>query len=219
MFTGIIEETGIIKEIRKNGSATLNIKAKKILSEIKFGDSIAVNGICLTVNEYSKDSFKADLTEETVSKTSFNSLKKGDCVNLERAVKIGQRLDGHIVTGHIDGTGIITGKLKSDNSTVMKIAAEQEILNLLVKKGSVSIDGISLTVNDVENDYFSVSIIPTTNEVTTLSCKKVNDLVNIETDIIGKYVSKLLSFNIGKNKSKEKNKINLEFLSENGFIK
>lgn len=218
MFTGIIEEIGTIKEIsKKNGYAAISIKAKKILSEIKFGDSIAVNGICLTVNEYSKDSFKADLTEETVSKTGFGSSAKGDCVNLERAVKAGDRLDGHIVTGHIDGTGRITGISKSGNSTIVRIHAEQEILRFLVKKGSVSIDGISLTVNEAEKTYFSVSIIPTTDKFTTLSYKKINDLVNIENDIIGKYVHKFLSFKDSE-VAEDKKTINLDFLSENGFI-
>ncbi len=190
MFTGIIEELGTIKDLSAGGS--IRILADRVLEGTNIGDSIAVNGICLTVTELNGDGFTADVMPETLKRTSLSLLRRGDKVNLERAMAADGRFGGHIVSGHIDGTGTIREYKKDGNAVWVTIAAENDILRLVVEKGSIAIDGISLTVAEVTDTYFKVSIIPHTAGETTLLLKNTGDPVNLETDIVGKYVEKLL---------------------------
>ncbi|MDQ0203517.1 riboflavin synthase [Pectinatus haikarae] len=216
MFTGIIEEVGHISGIKNGASSVrLTIAAKKILTDVGIGDSIAVNGTCLTVTQYTDKSFSADVMPESVRKTSLGELKQGSLVNLERALKVGSRLGGHIVSGHIDGTGTIIEKKPEDNAVIVTISVDKGLLRYIVKKGSVTIDGISLTVVDADYAEFSVSLIPHTASITTIGQKNTGASVNIETDILGKYVEKMLLMQ--KAESPQLSKINAEFLSENGF--
>ena len=195
MFTGIIEETGIVERINITGnSGNIKIRAKKVLEGTKIGDSIAVNGICLTVVSMTGDSFSADVMAETVRRSSLSQSIAGHRVNLERAMAVGERFGGHIVSGHIDGTGIISSIKKEENAVWYRISAGDEILKHIVEKGSVAIDGISLTVADVQKNDFSVSVIPHTRRETILSDKKIGDAVNLETDVIGKYVERLMGY-------------------------
>lgn len=194
MFTGIIEEIGELKSInRSSNSAVLTIGAKTVLEDIHLGDSIAVNGLCLTVVRFDKNSFSADVMPESLKRSSLSSLKTGSKVNLERAMAANGRFGGHIVAGHIDGTGIISSIRKDSNAVWYTIKTEQSILKYIVEKGSVAIDGISLTVAEVGGDSFSVSVIPHTAENTILPTKRTGDMVNLENDCIGKYVEKLMS--------------------------
>lgn len=194
MFTGIIEEIGELKSInRSSNSAVLTIGAKTVLEDIHLGDSIAVNGLCLTVVRFDKNSFSADVMPESLKRSSLGSLKPGNLVNLERAMAANGRFGGHIVAGHIDGTGIISSIRKDSNAVWYTIKTEQSILKYIVEKGSVAIDGISLTVAEVGGDSFSVSVIPHTAENTILPTKRTGDMVNLENDCIGKYVEKLMS--------------------------
>lgn len=215
MFTGIIEETGVIKNIKRGvNSSVLTVSAQKIMEDVNIGDSIAVNGVCLTVTQLSPISFNADVMHETLSRSSLGSLQSGSRVNLERAMPAQGRFGGHIVSGHIDGTGIITAIKKDDNAYWYTISADKKLLKYIIEKGSVAIDGISLTVANVTDKSFSVSVIPHTMAGTTLQEKKAGDIVNIENDCIGKYVEKL----IGKdNNANNESKINKDFLSKYGF--
>ncbi|WP_296321213.1 riboflavin synthase [Treponema sp. UBA3813] len=193
MFTGIIEEIGKVKKISLGGaSGSLEISARKVLEGSKIGDSIAVNGVCLTVTSMTSSSFTADVMAETLRRSSLGSLVSGSGVNLERAMAANGRFGGHIVSGHIDGTGTISRFVREENAVWVHIKASGEILRLIVEKGSIAIDGISLTVASVSDSEFAVSVIPHTAEETTLLSKKAGDLVNLENDIIGKYVEKLL---------------------------
>ncbi len=217
MFTGIIEETGTVKNIRKNPTSSfIVIETKNILSDTAVGDSIAVNGVCLTVTGLDKNLFEADVMNETLRRSSLGELKQGSRVNLERAMAANGRFGGHIVSGHIDGTGIIKG-IENDGIAVWyRVSADERILRYIVEKGSVALDGISLTVAKTDSSSFSVSVIPHTAANTTLSSKKVGDIINIENDIIGKYVEKLL--NTDNNKPKGRGGLSAELLMENGFI-
>ena len=193
MFTGIIEEIGSVKRVSVGGkSGSIEIAAKKVLDGTKVGDSIAVNGVCLTVTSLGSSSFTADVMAETLRRSSLGSLSLGNGVNLERAMAADGRFGGHLVSGHIDGTGTISKMQKEENAVWVHIQANSEILNLIVEKGSIAIDGISLTVAGVSDSEFSVSVIPHTAKETTLLSKKAGDTVNLENDIIGKYVQKLL---------------------------
>lgn len=212
MFTGIVEEIGTVRKIARGQKAYLEIQADKIFSDIHIGDSIAVNGVCLTVTSFSGKVFTADVMNETFSRSSLGSLKAGSHVNLERAMPANGRFGGHIVSGHIDGTGKITNIKKDGNAVWYKISASENIIKYTVEKGSIAIDGISLTVARVERDNFSVSIIPHTSEETILSEKKLGDTVNLENDIIGKYVERFLNFD-----KTGKSGITMDFLAENGF--
>ena len=212
MFTGIIEEVGTIKKL-PTGDGQIIIAAKKILTDVKIGDSIAVNGICLTVTDYAAHYFAADVMPETLRRTSLTALSAGDVVNLERAVTPSSRLGGHIVNGHIDGTGKIVTLQKERNALLLTVAAEPKILRGIVPKGSVALDGISLTVAAIRPGNFTVSLIPQTLSSTNLAHKTAGDLLNIETDIIGKYVEKLLD---GQN-SAVYNTLTEDFLREHGF--
>ena len=212
MFTGIVEEIGTVKKIARGQKAYLEIQADRIFSDIHIGDSIAVNGVCLTVTGFSGKVFTADVMNETFSRSSLGSLKAGSHVNLERAMSANGRFGGHIVSGHIDGTGKIINIKKDGNAVWYKISASENIIKYTVEKGSIAIDGISLTVARIEKDNFSVSIIPHTSEETILSEKKVGDTVNLENDIIGKYVERFLNFD-----KTEKSNITRDFLSKFGF--
>ena len=193
MFTGIIEEIGKISNIKRGArSAILSIQASKVLEDAHLGDSIAVNGVCLTVTTLNGDVFTADVMNETLSRSSLGSLRAGSPVNLERAMAAGGRFGGHIVSGHIDGTGRIASVTRDDNAVWFRIMADKKLLRYIVEKGSIAIDGISLTVAKTDSESFSVSIIPHTIGQTILGTRKVGDTVNLENDIIGKYVEKLM---------------------------
>ena len=215
MFTGIVEEMGTIRAVQRGArSAVLSIGAKTVLSDLKIGDSVAVNGVCLTAASKDDGGFTADVMHETLNRSSLGSLKPGSYVNLERAMPANGRFGGHIVAGHIDGTGRIAALQKDDNAVWYTVEAEPALLRYIVEKGSITIDGVSLTVVSVEAGHFSVSIIPPTAAVTILGEKRPGDVVNLETDVIGKYVEKLLR---PETPAKPQSKISLEFLTENGF--
>ena len=214
MFTGLIEETGTVCEACRNGNASfIRIAAEKVLEGTKVGDSIAVNGVCLTVTEHDGKIFRADVMNETLSRSSLGTLKQGSKVDLERAMSAEGRFGGHIVSGHIDGTGTVSD-IKQDGIAVRyTISADEKLLRYIVEKGSVTLDGISLTVAAVTDTDFTVSVIPHTAEQTILPYKKVGDIINIETDIIGKYVEKLL-----RPAEPKKSGVTMEQLMKNGFI-
>lgn len=234
MFTGIVEETGSIEEIKRGrNSAVLTIKASKVLENTKIGDSIAVNGICLTVTGLSEAGsgrsggmdmgrFSADVMHETLNRSSLSGLARGSRVNLERAMAADGRFGGHIVSGHVDGTGTITGIRCDDTAIWYTIKTAPEIMRYIVEKGSITIDGISLTVARVSQGDFSISAIPHTVSETILKYKREGDIVNLETDIIGKYVEKFICG--GKSYSKSligesapHSKITEDFLAKYGF--
>lgn len=193
MFTGIVEETGKISSIKRgSNSAILSILANKILEDIHVGDSIAVNGICLTVANFNKKSFSADVMHETIRRSSLSNINVGAYVNLERALPIGGRFGGHIVSGHVDGTGKITYIQRDDNAILYTIKAEPKIIRYIVEKGSITIDGMSLTVVSVQEDQFIISAIPHTVDITILKYRKLGDKVNLEADIVGKYIERFL---------------------------
>ncbi len=211
MFTGIVEEIGTIHGIVKGrSSAVLDISASLVLEDIKIGDSIAVNGVCLTVVEFDKNGFKADVMHETLNRSSLSVLKSGSKVNLERAMIANGRFGGHIVAGHVDGVGTIKNIQRDDNAVWYTIKADKSILKYIVEKGSIAIDGISLTVASVTETEFSISAIPHTVAVTVLNDKKIGDIVNLENDIIGKYVEKLFP-------TKKESNITRDFLTKYGY--
>ncbi len=213
MFTGIIEETGSVARVLQGGtSGEIRINASYVLEGTKLGDSIAVNGVCLTVTGLYDDGFTADVMPETLRRSNLGMLRSGDRVNLERAMAADGRFGGHIVSGHIDGTGEIVSLRNEGNAVWVRIRAKEEILALIVEKGSITIDGISLTVATLGTDHFEVSIIPHTGQQTTLLKKKPGDKVNLENDIIGKYVQRLLG------KSTQSSGITESFLAEHGFF-
>lgn len=217
MFTGLVEEVGNVKGIMDGAkSSKIIIHCVKIMNGIKLGDSIAVNGVCLTVTGFTKEDFTVDVMAETLRKTNLGSLKKGSSVNLERALQLGERFGGHIVSGHIDDRGKIVSKLEEDIATWVKIKINKNLLRYIVDKGSVAVDGISLTVAQTEDDYFMVSLIPHTKGETTLHHKKIGEEVNIECDVIGKYVEKLMIKSDEENS--DKRGITTDFLKENGFV-
>jgi len=219
LFTGIIEELGLVKNISlKPQSAVLTIEAHKVLEGTKIGDSIAVCGVCLTVVSLTPNSFTVDVMAETLNKTILKDLKVNSPVNLERALRLSSRLGGHLVTGHVDGIGTIRNIVPRGIANIFEIAVPPELLTLILPKGSVAVDGISLTVVDVGSDHFSVSIIPHTFRETTLGVKKKGDRVNIETDIIGKYVAKLMRVNEAKEQKPAGSTLTLEFLAKHGFV-
>ncbi len=193
MFTGIIEEVGHVLSLRRGArSFTLEVEANKVLEGTQVGDSIATNGVCLTVTSLSKHSFSADVMPETVSRTSLIELIAGSPVNLERALQLQTRLGGHIVSGHIDGTGRISKRSQDDNALWLTVECESRMLRYVIEKGSVALQGVSLTVARVDEGSFSVSLIPHTQSATTLHVARVGDSVNIENDVIAKYVERLL---------------------------
>lgn len=226
MFTGIVEETGKIESVTKGSkSAILTVAAHKVLENTKIGDSIAVNGVCLTVTSISGNKFTADVMAETIRRSSLGSLKHGSKVNLERAMAADGRFGGHIVSGHIDGVGTIRSLIREDNAVWVEIETPDKLLKYIVEKGSIAIDGISLTVAKLTDDSFSVSVIPHTGEETTLLTKKPGDIVNLENDIVGKYVERFINFNAGDTGRTQNNavkkdsygSITMDFLNEHGF--
>lgn len=193
MFTGIVEEMGGITVMNKSlAGAKLTILASTVMSDLKIGDSVSVNGICLTVVSRSERDFSVEVSPETLSVTTLGSFAVGMPVNLERAMKLNERIGGHLVAGHVDGVGVIRSRQQDANAIVFTIGAPPEILRYCVAKGSITVDGISLTINAVSEQGFSVAIIPHTAKVTILGLKQVNDTVNLESDLIGKYVERLL---------------------------
>lgn len=219
MFTGLIEEIGTIYAIQKGrNSYQFSIKAKKVLEETKIGDSICTNGACLTVTEMTNQTLTVDIMSETVDKTNFSMLKVGSTVNLERALRLSDRLGGHMVSGHIDGIGIIKSIDKDDIAWRIKISATTSILHQMIDKGSIAIDGISLTIVRVDQDSFEVSIIPHTMKETTLLNKRVQDTVNLETDMFGKYVYRYLNQSKSQTKNQPKISLDMDFLAKNGFL-
>lgn len=218
MFTGIIEEIGKVKNVRKGlHSSVLEIQAERILEDVKLGDSIAVNGVCLTVTSFSKESFTVDVMHETLRCSSLMNVRGGSRVNLERAMKADGRFGGHIVSGHIDGQGIISRIQRDDNAVWFYIDAEADVMKYIVRKGSITIDGISLTVAKREDKYFAVSIIPFTLQETILQERRVGDVVNLETDLIGRYIEQFLQREKEEEKgSKPKSRITKEWLLAQG---
>lgn len=214
MFTGIVEELGTVKQV-VSGSAwgQIEIAGQKVLEGTKLGDSIAVNGVCLTVTNLRSDSFTADVMAETMRRSNLGSLKKGDQVNLERAMAADGRFGGHMVSGHIDGTGVISQMKQEGNAVWVTVDTSEELMRLIVEKGSIAIDGISLTVAKEMPGAFQVSIIPHTGEETTLLKKKTGAVVNLENDMIGKYVEKLMR----KEPEGGGSSLTLDFLKQHGF--
>jgi riboflavin synthase len=216
MFTGLVEEVGNIQTIAKSTkSAKITIKASKVLEEVKLGDSISTNGVCLTVTDFGANYFTVDVMAETMRRSNLGNLSSGDEVNLERALKVGDRFGGHMVSGHIDGVGIISKYENEDNAVWITIRASQEILKYIVEKGSIAIDGVSLTVAYVDDKMFKVSIIPHTKDVTALLSRKLGSTVNLECDMVGKYIEKLIT---SKEQLNVKKNIDFNFLRENGFM-
>ncbi|MEN6390638.1 MAG: riboflavin synthase [Syntrophomonas sp.] len=211
----MVEEIGkVIKLEPESQSYRIRVEAARVLNDVKLGDSIAINGVCLTVVEFSSRSFAADVMPETVSKTTIGGLKPGDPVNLERALRLSDRLGGHLVQGHVDAVGRIVQKERLDIAIILRIGAPAVLLKYAVPKGSIAIDGVSLTVVDVFEDSFTVSLIPHTAHQTVLGSKKPGESVNLESDIIGRYVERLLT----PGQPQEKAPLNLSFLAENGFL-
>jgi riboflavin synthase len=214
MFTGIIEEVGTVEHIRQSGEAmVITIGAKKILADVHLGDSIAVNGVCLTVTSFTDHTFTVDVMPETVKATSLRTLTKGSKVNLERAMAANGRFGGHFVSGHVDGIGRIARKWPSANAVYYEIEMPKELRQYMILKGSVAVDGTSLTIFGLTDDTFTISLIPHTRAETILGEKQPGDIVNIECDMIGKYVVQLME---GK-KEEAQSAITLDFLERHGF--
>jgi riboflavin synthase len=193
MFTGIVEEMGAITTLEKTLAGTrVTIMASTVMGDLKIGDSVSVNGICLTVVSRGEHDFSVEVSPETLSVTTLGGMAGGTPVNLERAMKLNERIGGHLVVGHVDGVGVIRSRHQDGNTIFLTIGAPPEILRYCVAKGSITVDGISLTINDVSERGFSVAIIPHTAKATTLGLKRVEDTVNLESDLIGKYVERLL---------------------------
>jgi riboflavin synthase len=220
MFTGIIEGLGTITAVRPSGEGRrLAITADFPLTGAKIGDSIAVSGACLTAVTLSGARFEVDVSPETIEKTTLKNAKTGTRVNIERALSLSGRLDGHLVSGHIDGTGQVRHINKKSNAILIGFSVPETLARYMIPKGSVAVDGISLTINSCDRDGFEVSIIPHTAEITTIGLKKIGDQVNIETDMIGKYVEKFLSNRQGRDSQKhDKKSLDMEFLLKTGFI-
>jgi riboflavin synthase len=215
MFTGIIEGKGKVLRIERRGEARrLTIEFPSHLTEVQLGDSISINGACLTIVEKGNQTSRLDLSEETISRTVLGELKEGDTVNLERALRLNDRLGGHFVTGHIDGIGVITEKKKERDFVNLRVRVPENVSKYVVPKGSIAIDGISLTVNECRGKEILLTIIPYTLEKTTLMDKRAGNHVNLEADILGKYVEKLLNRRDGKSEG-----LDLSFLKEHGILK
>jgi riboflavin synthase len=211
MFTGIIQGLGTVRKMTRQGQdAVIGVQTLLPLNDLKKGDSIAVNGVCLTITELSDQDFSADVSAETLARTNLQSLKARERVNLEKALRLTDFLGGHIVLGHVDGPGRISERTQKSGSIVLAVTVEEGLGRYVVEKGSIAVDGISLTINRFDGGRFYVNIIPHTIENTTLAFKKVGDTVNIETDILGKYVEKLLQ---------PGGRIDMDFLREHGFVK
>ncbi|RJE89992.1 riboflavin synthase [Paenibacillus sp. 1011MAR3C5] len=221
MFTGLVEEIGTMKTVNRQGEAMiLTIAAKVVTEGVKLGDSISVNGVCLTVTSFDRQSFAVDVMPETYRRSGLHLLQSGEPVNLERAMQAGARFGGHIVQGHVDGTGRVVSRKADANAVVFRIRLDDpDQLRHIIPKGSVTIDGISLTVVDTTDDSFTVSIIPHTLAETALQYRQTGSIVNIESDIIGKYVDHLLHFKgHDAHKKRESSKLSTAYLAEHGFL-
>lgn len=219
MFTGIIEEIGEVQNIHRGAkSAKLTIKGSVVLQDAGIGDSIAVNGVCLTVTDISGQTFTADVMAESMRRTALGALTVGSRVNLERAMAANGRFGGHIVSGHIDGTGMIREMKKEDNAVWVTVDADARILRYIIEKGSIAIDGISLTVAYVDDTCFKVSLIPHTARETTLLSKAAGDRVNLENDVIGKYVEKLIRTADAPDKAAAGSGLDTDFLMKHGYL-
>lgn len=217
MFTGLVAELGTVQRLARQGNSYhLTVGAKKVLENLKIGDSVAVNGACLTVVRMDDSGFTADVMPETVRLTNIGSLQPGSRVNLERTLRLCDGLDGHIVSGHVEGLGTISEQRPEGIAVVVTISTPPELLKYIIKKGSIAIDGISLTVTEVTDTSFSVSLIPHTAKETTLGLKKVGDSVNLETDILGKYVERMLTWN--QKQEGKTDTLDMNMLLENGFV-
>lgn len=217
MFTGLVAELGTVQRLARQGNSYhLTVGAKKVLENLKIGDSVAVNGACLTVVRMDDSGFTADVMPETVRLTNIGSLQPGSRVNLERTLRLCDGLDGHIVSGHVEGLGTIYEQRPEGIAVVVTISTPPELLKYIIKKGSIAIDGISLTVTEVTDTSFSVSLIPHTAKETTLGLKKVGDSVNLETDILGKYVERMLTWN--QKQEGKTDTLDMKMLLENGFV-
>jgi len=222
VFTGIIEGIGTIAGIRSTGQGRcLTVEAGFTLDDVNTGDSISVNGACLTVVSVGRDRFSADVSPETLSKTALHRLRSGSRVNLEQALRYSDRLGGHLVSGHIDGVGKLSRRETAGNAILLEFEIAEMLSRYIIQKGSVAVDGVSLTVNRCDRHSFGVSIIPHTTKETTLEQLRLGDPVNIETDMIGKYVEHFLLYKEadGEGKSLARSEINLQFLAENGFLR
>ncbi|APQ76418.1 riboflavin synthase [Clostridium botulinum] len=216
LFTGIVEEVGRILKIEEGKDFLhITIEGSKVLNPLNLGESVAVNGVCLTVTSFNSNSFTADVMTETLNKSSLGTLSKGSLVNLERAVTLNKPLGGHIVSGHIDGTGEIINMKKEGIATLLEIKSKENLLKYMIPKGSVALDGVSLTLVDIKEKSFTVSLIPHTKEETILVNKNIGDIINIECDVLGKYIYKFMHF---KKEEALKNNISLDFLSKTGFL-
>ncbi len=219
MFTGIIEAVGTITGIKAHGQGkVLTIDTDLDLSQCRIGDSIAVNGACLTAVALHKHSFSVDMAPETVSRTTFSKKAPGSRVNLERALRLSDRLDGHLVSGHIDGTGTVLSIQKLSNAVILTVGVSVELAGEMIEKGSVAMDGVSLTINKIMDDAFELSIIPHTAQITTIASMKVGTHVNIETDMLGKYVKRFLQTGTVPGKKALSGGLSMELLAKNGFI-
>jgi riboflavin synthase len=221
MFTGIIEGLGTVSGIASSGPGKrLAIESDFALDQTKIGDSISVSGACLTVVKLHAKRFEVDVSPETLAKTTFGNVKMGDRVNLERAMRLSDRLDGHLVSGHIDGLGILQHREQIGNAILVTIGASKAITRFMIAKGSVAVDGISLTINSSTDTEFGVSIIPHTAKITTVGIKRLGDPVNIETDMIGKYVERFMTHpRSGESEAMSANSgIDMDFLAKTGFI-
>ena len=218
MFTGLVEGIGKIKAIRRIGDdMRLTISPLFQITDCRVGDSISVDGVCLTVIEVSEGSFTMDVSGETLSRSTLSLLRQADEVNLERSLRLTDRLGGHLVSGHVDGIGKILKKEPEQRSWLLRIGIDEQISRYTIEKGSVAVDGISLTINRCEDRFFEVNIIPQTGKETTILKKNLGDLVNIEADMIGKYVEKFLSLDKSNSQGKSTSKIDMEMLLEHGF--
>jgi riboflavin synthase len=216
MFKGIIEGLGTITSINRSGnSMKLSLVSDFSLDQTKIGDSIAVNGVCLTAVRIDRKYFDVDVAPETVSNTVFQYIKSNERVNLERAMLLSDRIDGHLVSGHVDGIGKITDRKQKDNAVIVEISTHPDVCRYMIHKGSVAVDGISLTINRLENDRFYLSIIPHTAKMCTIGFKTIGQMVNIETDMIGKYVERLMKPN--ETQKMNASGINMAFLTKHGF--
>lgn len=219
MFTGIIESLGTIHRVIPQGEGkVLQIRCGLDLSDTRIGDSIAVNGACLTAVHLEKHAFSVDMAPETVARTTFKTAAPGMRVNVERAMQLSSRVDGHLVSGHIDGTGVITRIENKSNAILLTIAVDAHLAGQMIEKGSVAVDGISLTINQCTDTDFSISIIPHTAKLTTIGFKQTGDFVNIETDMIGKYVRKFLTRTTASVPETEHTDISMSLLAQNGFL-
>jgi riboflavin synthase len=218
MFTGLVEGIGKVKAIRRlRDDMRVTVEPLFEMSDCQVGDSVSVDGVCLTITEVSEGAFSMDVSGETLSRSTLSVLRQGDEVNLERALRVTDRLGGHLVSGHVDGIGKIVKKDSQQRSWLLRIGIDEQISRYTIEKGSIAVDGISLTVNRCEERFFEVTIIPQTGRETTIIKKKLGDLVNIETDLIGKYVEKFLSAEKSRTQEKTSSSIDLDMLIEHGF--